>query len=55
MNCSADNILKDFFIFLRKQDINFHANCLKNKKNGINLSSAEFAQIVVKVNVILQS
>ena len=42
----------------RKQDLTFHANCLhemsnpvfwkKNKKN-INLSSAEFAQRVIKV------
>ena len=46
-------------MFLRKQDMTFHANCLhemsnpifweKNKKNIINLSSAENAQRVVKV------
>ena len=57
---SADDILKYFFlIFPRKQDLTFHANCLlkcqilfsgKNKKNIINLSSAENAQRVVKVS-----
>ena len=26
MNCSADNILKYFNIFHRKQDVTFHAN-----------------------------
>ena len=40
-----------FLIFLRRQDLTFHANCLltgKNKKNNIILSSAENAQRVVK-------
>ena len=63
---SADNILKCFFlIFLRKQDLIFHANCLQWRqfawdvncllgkiiKTIINLSSAELAQRVVKVNL----
>ena len=52
-----------FSFFPRNQDLTFHANCLqgdnlhemsdpvyvKNKKNIINLSSAENAQRVVKV------
>ena len=56
-----------FLIFPRKQDLTFHANCLqgdnlhemsdpvyvKNKKNIINLSSAENAQRVVKVKLYL--
>ena len=55
-----------FLIFPRKQDLTFHANCLqgdnlhemsdpvyaKNKKNIINLSSAENAQRVVKVKCL---
>ena len=63
---SADDILKYFLLFPRKQDLTFDANCLhwrhlawtvkacflggKKKKNITNLSSAESVQGVVKVN-----
>ena len=61
----AHNILEYFVIFPRKQNLTFHANCLqmeticmkckilfseKTKKHIINLSPAEFAQRMVKVN-----
>ena len=57
---SADDILKYFFLFFsRKHDLTFHVKletiCMKcqilfSGKNSINLSSAENAHRVVKVN-----
>ena len=59
-------MLKYFSSYPRKHDLTFHANCQnggnlqemsntvsgKNKKNITKLSSAEFAQGVVKVNML---
>ena len=55
---SADNILKWFSYFSQKTGFLFHTNCqslfsVKNKKNIINLSSAELAHRVQKVNWII--
>ena len=60
VNFSSDDSFEYFLIFARKQDLACHARetiCMKcpllfsgkNKKNLINLSSAELAKRVVKV------